>query len=259
MEPNKSDNPFSAPSARVSDYAAGEEGELLPEPARLDAGRGISWIGEGWALYREAPGLWAGIILVLGVIFVVMSMIPLVNFVVSMIMPVFVGGLMLGCHDLERGESLEFSHLLAGFQNHFGKLFVAGLIYGVSAFVVMALSALAMMGGVGLSVMTGGNPGAIAPLTILLWAAVMLALLMPLLMAIWFAPALIVRHDLGAIEALTLSFKGSLRNMLPFLLFGIATFVLAIVASIPMGLGWFVLGPVMIASQYVGYREIFVG
>lgn len=260
MESNKSENPFSAPSARVSDYASGgEEGALLPEPERLDAGRGLSWIGEGWALYRESPGLWVGIILVLGVIFVVMSMIPLVNFLVAMIMPVFIGGLMLGCHDLERGESLQFSHLFAGFQSHFGKLFVAGLIYGVSAFVVMAVAAFAMMGSVGLSVMTGGNPGAVAPLTILLWALIMLALLLPLMMTIWFAPALIVRHDLEAIEALTLSFKGSLRNLLPFVLFGIATFVLAFVASIPAGLGWLVLGPVLIASQYAAYREIFVG
>ncbi|BCB25769.1 hypothetical protein SKTS_06550 [Sulfurimicrobium lacus] len=259
MEPTSSSNPFSAPAARVSDYAAEEEGALLSEPERLDAGRGFAWIGEGWALYREAPGMWAGIILVLGIIFIVMSMIPLVNFVVSMIMPVFVGGLMLGCHDLERGEPLEFRHLFAGFQEHFGKLFVAGLIYAVSAFVVMFLSAFAMMGTMGMSVMTGGNPGAVAPLTILLWVAVMMALLVPLLMAIWFAPALIVRHDLGAIEALTLSFKGCLRNMLPFLLYGVVTLVLAFVATIPLGLGWLVLGPVMVAAQYVGYREIFVG
>jgi hypothetical protein len=34
-------------------------------------------------------------------------------------------------------------------------------------------------------------------------------------------------------------------------------FVLAIVASIPLGLGWLLLGPVIIASVYTSYRDIF--
>ena len=35
-------------------------------------------------------------------------------------------------------------------------------------------------------------------------------------------------------------------------------FVLAIVASIPLLLGWLVLIPVMMASMYAGYRDMFL-
>jgi hypothetical protein len=33
--------------------------------------------------------------------------------------------------------------------------------------------------------------------------------------------------------------------------------VLAVLATIPLGLGWFVLAPLGIASMYASYRDIF--
>ncbi|MEO7760372.1 MAG: hypothetical protein ABIS68_00530, partial [Casimicrobiaceae bacterium] len=57
--------------------------------------------------------------------------------------------------------------------------------------------------------------------------------------------------------ALKWSFFACLKNMWPFLVYGLITLLLAIVASIPLGLGWLVLGPVIIASVYTSYRDIF--
>jgi uncharacterized membrane protein len=57
--------------------------------------------------------------------------------------------------------------------------------------------------------------------------------------------------------ALKASFFACLKNIVPFLVYGIVGFVLAIVASIPVMLGWLVLGPVFIASVYTAYRDIF--
>ena len=85
----------------------------------------------------------------------------------------------------------------------------------------------------------------------------MLALLLPLVMAIWFAPPLVVFHELGAVEAMKQSFAGCLKNMLPFLLYGVVLLVAGVVASIPLFLGWLVLGPVIAASVYTAYRDIY--
>ena len=82
-------------------------------------------------------------------------------------------------------------------------------------------------------------------------------LAIPLLMAIYFAPPLIVLHDIEPVAAMKLSFKGCLRNILPFLVFGIIFFILAILASIPLFLGWLGLGPIIFIAVYVAYREIF--
>ena len=54
------------------------------------------------------------------------------------------------------------------------------------------------------------------------------------------------------------SFSGCLKNMLPFLLYGVVLFVLSILASLPLLLGWLVLGPVFGASIYTSYRDIYL-
>jgi len=86
---------------------------------------------------------------------------------------------------------------------------------------------------------------------------VAMALLIPLLMAYWFAPALVVLRNMTAMDAMKLSFLGSLRNMWPFLIYGVIAFILMMIAMIPFGLGMLILVPVLNASIYLGYKDIF--
>ena len=53
------------------------------------------------------------------------------------------------------------------------------------------------------------------------------------------------------------SFAGCVQNMVPFLIYGLIGIGLAIVATIPLGLGWFVVAPMTIASIYTAYCDIF--
>jgi uncharacterized membrane protein len=76
-------------------------------------------------------------------------------------------------------------------------------------------------------------------------------------MAIWFAPPLVVFHEQGAGEAMKNSFIACLKNIVPFIVYSVILFVAAILASIPFGLGWLVLGPVVAASLYTSYRDVF--
>ena len=94
-------------------------------------------------------------------------------------------------------------------------------------------------------------------MTILLAVLVALALLIPVAMAAWFAPALVVLNDMGVGDAIKASFWACLKNIVPFLVYGLILFGLAIVASIPFGLGWLALGPTLAASVYAAYRDIF--
>jgi len=82
-------------------------------------------------------------------------------------------------------------------------------------------------------------------------------LTIPIAMASWFAPALVVFDNMQAWDAMKTSFSACLSNMLPFLLYGIIALMLTVLAMIPFGLGLLVLGPVLIASVYTGYRDIF--
>ena len=77
-------------------------------------------------------------------------------------------------------------------------------------------------------------------------------------MAVWFAPALVVFHEFGPLAAMKQSFSGCLRNIPAFLVYGLIGMLLAILASIPAMLGWLVLGPVFTGSLYASYRDIFL-
>jgi uncharacterized membrane protein len=75
--------------------------------------------------------------------------------------------------------------------------------------------------------------------------------------AIWFAPVLIVLHDVDAFAALKASFLAILKNIPATLWYSLILLGLAIVAAIPFGLGYLVLVPVGVTSIYAAYRDIF--
>ena len=77
-------------------------------------------------------------------------------------------------------------------------------------------------------------------------------------MAYWFAPVLIVLHGMSPVEAMKTSFMGCLYNILPFLVYGVVAMVLFFIAMIPLMLGLLVLVPMLIASVYIAYRDIYL-
>lgn len=86
---------------------------------------------------------------------------------------------------------------------------------------------------------------------------IVLGAMLPLIMAYWFAPALVLFHDMKALDAMRLSFSACLRNVLPFLIYGVISAVLLVLAMIPLGLGLLVMIPTMTASLYISYKDIF--
>src|SRR5205814_6546996 len=70
------------------------------------------------------------------------------------------------------------------------------------------------------SISTAEALGEIA-LVVLVAALLFLLLYLPLVMAIWFAPALIVLGNAEPWQAMKLSFMGSIKNIIPFLIYGL--------------------------------------
>lgn len=256
---NMDSNPFKAPDARVADAGA-TSGEFLPDGQVVPAGNGVSWITQGWEMFKQAPGVWIGVTLIFMVTMIVLGVIPLVNLAVALFAPVFVGGIMLGCKALEDGNELTINHLFAGFSNNFGNLVLVGAIYLVGIVAIYVL--MFLIGGSALAgaALMGGGKASIAAilLPMLLLLLVMLALMIPLAMAVWYAPALVVFHEVAPLQAMKASFFICIKNFMPFLIYGLVVMVLAIVATIPIGLGWLVLMPVLCASVYTSYKDMFI-
>ncbi|HEX9395481.1 MAG TPA: BPSS1780 family membrane protein [Burkholderiales bacterium] len=231
---------------------------FLPGGRTVAAERGWAWIAEGWNLFKQAPGLWIGMIVVLAVILIVLGIIPVAGAIATIILqPVLGAGLVIASAKLDQGETPQFSDLFAGFQTQFGRLAALGGLYLAGSAVIFL--GFVLIGGAGaLSMAHSGEASPAAVTAFLLALLVALALLVPLMMAFWFAVPLTLFHDQGALGAIKGSFGGCLRNILPFLVYGVIGMLLAILASVPLGLGWLVLGPVLAASVYTGYKDIYL-
>lgn len=251
---NRTDrNPFepASPPARMQDVTT-------PESHSLPAGRGLEWLRQGWQCFAASPGLWIGITIIWTVLLVVLNVVPLLGTIASTLLAmVTVGGLMQGCRALSRGEPLRIDHLWAGFGDRVNPLLALGAWYlaamlGVAVFIVL-MSAL-VAGVAGLAAFAALVVVSAVTSLLLLIAILLMA---PVLMAIWFAPALVMFHRLTAVEAMRASFYASLRNAPAFLVFSLIYIVLAVLASIPAMLGWLLLLPVTFGAIYASYRDVF--
>ena len=252
-----SSNPYATPRAAVAEEPSGP-GEYVPGGQRVPASHGWTWIADGWTLYKAAPFLWIGVLIVFWLMLFASALVPLLGGIAaSLLMPVLVAGLLSGCRAIDEGGELRFDHLFDGFREKAGKLVLVGALSIAAGFVV---AIVVVVGVVAVALATGMNADALTtmgPVLALLLVLVMLALSVPIAAAMWFAPALVFLQDLDPIEAVKASFVGCLRNLVPFLVYGLAGFALAIVATIPIFLGWLVLSPVMAASVYTSYRDIY--
>jgi uncharacterized membrane protein len=244
---------------------AGVGGDLgLVLPGRtLPAGEGWTWIANGWGLFTRAPLMWIVSILLVFVAAIVIGLVPFIGSIAFQILNATISaGFVVACRSLERGGEFELEHLFAGFKTQFGNLVIVGLLllagYIVIFLVFAGIAGFSILG----AILAGHSQDAAqailaSAMTIVLGTLVALALMMPLLAAYWFAPALVVMHGLSPVAAMKASFFACFRNFVPFLVYSIVMMVFAILAVIPFGLGFFVWIPLAIASTYASYRAIF--
>lgn len=233
-----------------------------PMPRSVEAGRALAWWTEAWPLFTRAALMGIVLLLALLVIYVGIGWIPVLGgLAASLATPVFAGSLMLAARKVDGGGALEIGDLVAGFRDRLGPLLVLGALL---LLVSIALGAIAALLGFGafLGAVAGGvaeRPGAVlaALATGLLALAVVLALLVPVAMAFWFAPALVALRDVAPVQALKSSFSACLKNILPLLVYGVLYLVAATVASIPFGLGWILLLPLLVLTVYTSFRDIY--
>jgi hypothetical protein len=257
------ENPYAPPKTRVEDVpTALPDGEFLADGRGVPAGNGWQWIPDAWALMAGQRWTFIGVFVLMIVINIVSQFIPIVGpLAVTLFSPVLIGGFVLGCDAVRRGDALEVGHLFAGFQRHTGKLAALGaisLVFGIVAVVVMFV----IVGAAFLPLLVGGaepSPEEVMNmmLPMLLAVLVIMAISLPLTMAMLFATPLIVLKDFDVGAALKVSFYACLKNVLPFLVWSVAIMVLGLLAAIPLFLGWLLLGPVMMVSLYTSYRDIF--
>lgn len=249
-------NPYKAPEADLTpEY---EEGDLIG-PVSVSTSRGWGWLTEGFSHFKQNPVAWIIAMVIWVILSSVLSIIPIIgSLAVTLLSPVISAGFMLGCQEQEEGGDFRIGHLFSGFSNNVGQLVLVGVLYLVSMIVVFIVIALmaggaAFLLGDGLNSMMGPDMASAMIVPMLIG----FLLFIPVLMAYWFAPALVALNDISAITAMKMSFSACLKNMLPFFVYGLIMMLLFIVGAIPFGLGLLVVIPMIVASMYTSYRDIF--
>ncbi len=257
MTPERDSNSYVTPTAQAlaSDMHSGRY-----PGRRVPASAWVGWYGHGWEQFCGSPLAWVGATLSFVVICAVILLVPLGQFAAQALQFVFLGGLVLGCRDHDAGHRFRFRYLFEGFTAHGAQLALIGALCTLAFIAFFLLVGIGVgVSGIGLTLADWTNVASIThalfPATILL--VLLLIFLSALGMAVWFAPALVVLYDVRAWTAMKMSFHGFWHNMVPLTLFGLVWVVLALCASLLLGLGYLVLLPVTVGAIYISTREVF--
>lgn len=229
-------------------------------PAHVSPKRVLQWIATGWALFMKAPAIWALHALIVFVVLAALGMLPLLGWAAApIVLPVLIGGMLSGAQALQRDEALRIDHLFDGIRRHPGPLLALGGLHLLGA-LLAALMAAAISGSAVLTGMVvGALPGVgVATVGVMFGALVFTVLWALLMMALWFAPALVMLDGAAPLNAIALSARAALRNPLAFIVLGAVLYVLIWVAMLPAGLGMLILLPVMVGALYAAWQDTFV-
>ena len=235
-----------------------------PAFRQVDSGHGVQWWSAAWQclFHRGATAVWIVMCLIA---LVILALLQLFGTLGSMAAQVgwFVlgGGLMLAARKTDQAAAPAVADLFSGFRAPLSSLLISGVLVMLAVLLVGGAATVAGMGavaGAAYGALTG-NFALLAGLgaASLLVALVALVVLVPVFMAAWLAPALIVFRQQPPVEALKTSLAACWANLGALTIYGLLWIAFAIVASIPLGLGWLVLAPLMVLSTYAAYCDLF--
>jgi uncharacterized membrane protein len=227
----------------------------------VDPGACFDWLAQGWATFMAHPGIWLGSSVLVLVMLMAISIVPLFGQVAAhLLLPLFGAGLLQICRTIADEREPQIPELFSGFRSRAGQLVMVGVYFAVGMFGIAFLAFLLISGGVLGGAVTGQVGGfGITFGGVMLAGLLVLVLSVPVVMSVWFAPALVYFHGMQPLAAMKASLAAGMKNWLAMMIFGIFLVVAGFFAMLPIGLGLLLLLPVFSAAVYASYRDIFPG
>ena len=226
--------------------------------AELPASRGAAWLADAFQLFRRQPLGWIGLCVGWLTIWFGLLMLPLLGPVLAnLLQPAFFASFAIATFKQSAGERVTMGELFSGFRRNIRALVNLGLIM-----MLAQLASVFLMKALGLPGWPADKAFDLVEYAELLrestWIVASGFLVMAIASgALWFAPQLIVFHDMTTSHAIRWSVYAALANIGPMILYGALLLVLLVIAWIPLGMGLLVMLPVMVISTFTGYREVF--
>lgn len=269
---------------------ANTEGEI--PFTRYDGRRGVAWLVESYAMFSRQRLPWIGMLFGYYFVLLVVELLPWIGvFVAPIIKPVLSVGFLAAAWTQERGGKPGIRMLLQGFGSNLRALLPLGVVFVVGISIALGATAL-IDGGQLLDLLYGAGPAADADPTAaarhvqatLSTTRVQLAMIfgalcaLPTLLALWWAPALVVFQDARLLTALGASLRAAIANWRAAARYALGVFVvgaivptfittaIALIVPPPINatlaavlilpyLAFFVA--TLHVSDYVSYRDVF--
>ena len=246
----------------------------------LPAAAGWRWILGGFAIFRRNPPMLSMLVVTYWFTVIFLNILPVVGAIAaSLLIPGLSVGLMQAARNLERSQPVGVQTLYGGLKENTRTLLALGALYLFFTFGILGISAI-FDGGDLLRYMLASSKAErtmAEDSDFLLPVLVVMTLMTPVMMAYWFAPVLAAWHRLSLGKALFFSFVACWMNWRPFLVFCAGVLLVAgIIPGLLLGLlltlfpgaqGFItglvmvpmvlIMAPVIFASFYASYRDIF--
>jgi uncharacterized membrane protein len=174
----------------------------------------------------------------------------------SVLQPVLFGGLCLAAHNAKNGTAPAIGDLFLALKNP--AIRTPTLILGAISLGVSLVTSLIMGGSIfgGVALMQSASPtmigagvGVMGLLGLMVYAAGVAALM--------YAVPLVVISRIEPIEAIKLSFLGTIKNAVPLLIFGVLEVIILVLGAMVFMVGLIIALPIASLAHYSSFAEIF--
>jgi hypothetical protein len=215
---------------------------------RHSGARGFGWLKEAYAMFSGARLAWILLLLCYYMMLVFVDFIPFVGGLAApLLKPVFAVGFLAAAWTQERGGVPALRQLFQGFRSNVLALCSLGVLFAVGMLIAIGSTALIDDGKL-FDLLTNPAPQELdqeavarrltetlsdTQVQLGMLAAAMCAI--PTLLALWWAPALVVFQDANAVTALVASLRAALANWRPMLRYVLSVFFFGGVVPILAG------------------------
>lgn len=249
---------------------------------------GYRWLTEGIKLFLRQPWGWLALVGMTLLIQFILLTLPLLGLlIVFALFPGVAAGFMRIARALDRGQPARFGLIIAPLRETPRPLLAVGGFAFATVFAALIILTIGWREEFAQLVTLAQSKSAdveaveraVSELTLPTLA--MFGLMLPVMMATWFAPALIAFRTVSGKQALAASFKASLSNFWPFAVYGVLLIGLDVLVSFAVGLLLRILNAaggdtaasfvamlfsfpvfcafvaILLASAYISYGDVF--
>lgn len=252
---------------------------------------GFAWLKQGYAMWSRARLAWIFLLLAYYLMLLLIDFVPFVGGLAApLLKPVFAVGFLAAAWTQERGGVPAIGLLFRGFRSNVLALCMLGVVFVVGMMIAIGSTA-AIDGGRLFDLLANPAPQdldqeavarrlseTLSDTQVQLGMLVAAMCAIPTLLALWWAPALVVFQDVSAITALAASLRAAVANWRPLVRYVAAVFffggvvptlagtVIALVVPAPAGraLALGLMLPYELCfvatlhiTDYVSYRSVF--